>query len=310
MSCGSAADSGAGAASSRSSPSWVRAHRRHRRQRRRRHHDVLACWARRPACGCCGCSRSRSSCSRSSRRWPPAWASSPARASRTSSATGSASAGRLSRCSSCWSPTSPTRSPSSPGAAAALEIFGVSALSHGAGRRGRRSGRWSCSPATAPWSASSSRSRSSSSTYIVVGHPGAPRLGSGRAGRSSPLRWTSRRAVLLLMVALVGTTITPYMQFYLQSAVAEKGIDEEELGLEQADAIVGSVWTNVIAVFIVVATAADALRRSAAGSTTAADAAKALAAGGRRALRPRCSRWGCSGRRCSPPRSCRSAPPS
>jgi Mn2+/Fe2+ NRAMP family transporter len=45
--------------------------------------------------------------------------------------------------------------------------------------------------------------------------------------------------VLLLMVAVVGTTITPYMQFYLQSAVAEKGIDEEELRLEQADAIGG-----------------------------------------------------------------------
>ena len=49
------------------------------------------------------------------------------------------------------------------------------------------------------------------------------------------------------MVAVVGTTITPYMQFYLQSAVAEKGIDEEELRLEQADAIGGAIWTNVIA---------------------------------------------------------------
>ena len=46
------------------------------------------------------------------------------------------------------------------------------------------------------------------------------------------------------------------MQFYLQCAVAEKGIGEEELRLEQADAVVGSIWTNVIAVFIVVATAA------------------------------------------------------
>jgi NRAMP (natural resistance-associated macrophage protein)-like metal ion transporter len=62
-------------------------------------------------------------------------------------------------------------------------------------------------------------------------------------------------SILLLMVALVGTTITPYMQFYLQSAVAEKGIDEEELRLEQADAIGGAIWTNVVAVFIVVATA-------------------------------------------------------
>lgn len=82
-------------------------------------------------------------------------------------------------------------------------------------------------------------------------------------------------ALLLLMVAVVGTTVTPYMQFYLQSAVAEKGIDEEELGLEQADAVVGSIWTNVVAVFIVVATATTLY---ATGTTiaSAADAAAAL----------------------------------
>jgi NRAMP (natural resistance-associated macrophage protein)-like metal ion transporter len=80
---------------------------------------------------------------------------------------------------------------------------------------------------------------------------------------------------LLLMVALVGTTITPYMQFYLQSAVAEKGIDEEELGLERADAIGGAIWTNVIAVFIVVATAST-LFVAGIHIETAADAAQAL----------------------------------
>jgi NRAMP (natural resistance-associated macrophage protein)-like metal ion transporter len=81
---------------------------------------------------------------------------------------------------------------------------------------------------------------------------------------------------LLLMVALVGTTITPYMQFYLQSAVAEKGIDEEELGLERADAVGGAIWTNVIAVFIVVATATTI---HAVGGTvqSAEDAARGLA---------------------------------
>jgi len=63
-------------------------------------------------------------------------------------------------------------------------------------------------------------------------------------------------SMLLLTVALVGTTITPYMQFYLQSAVAEKGIAEEELRLERADAIGGAIWTITIAVFVVVAVAA------------------------------------------------------
>jgi NRAMP (natural resistance-associated macrophage protein)-like metal ion transporter len=81
---------------------------------------------------------------------------------------------------------------------------------------------------------------------------------------------------LLLLVAVVGTTITPYMQFYLQSAVAEKGIGEEELPLERADAVVGSIWTNVIAIFIVVATAAAVGFAGGGVINSAADAARAL----------------------------------
>jgi NRAMP (natural resistance-associated macrophage protein)-like metal ion transporter len=81
---------------------------------------------------------------------------------------------------------------------------------------------------------------------------------------------------ILLMVAVVGTTITPYMQFYLQSAVAEKGIGEEELRMEQADAVLGSVWTNLIAVFIVVAAAAAVAAGAGSTIASAADAAKAL----------------------------------
>lgn len=82
--------------------------------------------------------------------------------------------------------------------------------------------------------------------------------------------------ILLLMVAMVGTTITPYMQFYLQSAVAEKGIGEEELRLEQADAVGGAIWTNVIAIFIVVAVATT-IHASGLRIETAEDAALALA---------------------------------
>ncbi|MFN2484225.1 MAG: NRAMP family divalent metal transporter [Candidatus Limnocylindria bacterium] len=61
--------------------------------------------------------------------------------------------------------------------------------------------------------------------------------------------------LLLLMVAVVGTTVTPYMFFYLQSSVADKGIGPEELRLTQTDAIFGSVLTNAIAVFIVIVAA-------------------------------------------------------
>lgn len=113
-------------------------------------------------------------------------------------------------------------------------------------------------------------------TYIasaILAHPDWAAVGQALvAPRLDP-----SPGILLLMVAVVGTTITPYMQFYLQSAVAEKGIDEEELKLEQLDAIGGAVWTNVIAIFIVVATAATIY--ATAGSTTissASDAARAL----------------------------------
>ncbi len=82
-------------------------------------------------------------------------------------------------------------------------------------------------------------------------------------------------SVLLLAVALVGTTITPFMQFYLQSAVAEKEIDVEELRLEQADSVVGAVWTNTIALFIVIAVAST-LFVAGISVTTAEDAARAL----------------------------------
>ena len=95
----------------------------------------------------------------------------------------------------------------------------------------------------------------------------------GRALVSPSLDLTP--AQLLLVVAVIGTTITPYMQFYLTSAVAEKGIDVDELKLEQADAVGGSIWTNVIAVFIVVA-AASTIALAGGTISSAADAAKAL----------------------------------
>jgi Mn2+/Fe2+ NRAMP family transporter len=110
--------------------------------------------------------------------------------------------------------------------------------------------------------------------YIVSAVLSDPDWGTvGRALVSPSLALTPTE--LLLVVAVIGTTITPYMQFYLTSAVAEKGIAVDELGLEQADAIGGSVWTNVIAIFIVVA-AASTIGVTTGTITSAADAAKAL----------------------------------
>lgn len=60
----------------------------------------------------------------------------------------------------------------------------------------------------------------------------------------------------LLAIGLVGTTVTPWMQFYLQGAVADKGIPNDHLAYSRADVYVGSVVTDLIAFFIIVATAA------------------------------------------------------
>ncbi|HEV3231095.1 MAG TPA: Nramp family divalent metal transporter [Candidatus Dormibacteraeota bacterium] len=81
---------------------------------------------------------------------------------------------------------------------------------------------------------------------------------------------------LLLSVALVGTTITPWMQFYLQSSVVDKGLRAEEIQYERADVFIGSVITDVIAFFIIVATAATLHATGHTNINDARDAAQGL----------------------------------
>ena len=61
---------------------------------------------------------------------------------------------------------------------------------------------------------------------------------------------------LTTLVALVGTTITPYMLFYLQSSISDKGVRVADYAAERTDVVLGSLLTTVIAVFIIVSTAA------------------------------------------------------
>jgi Mn2+/Fe2+ NRAMP family transporter len=81
---------------------------------------------------------------------------------------------------------------------------------------------------------------------------------------------------LVLLIATIGTTITPYMQLYLQSAVVERGVRTEELGREEKEAVSGSVFACVISAFIVVATGATLYTHGIHQIGTAADAARAL----------------------------------
>jgi len=63
----------------------------------------------------------------------------------------------------------------------------------------------------------------------------------------------SNAAWILMIIGLVGTTIAPWMQFYLQSSIVEKGIGPEEYRISRWDVIVGCVIATVVAFFIVVA---------------------------------------------------------
>jgi len=59
-----------------------------------------------------------------------------------------------------------------------------------------------------------------------------------------------------MVVALIGTTIAPWMQFYLQATIVEKGIGAKEYGAARFDVVLGCLITDIVAWFIVVACAA------------------------------------------------------
>jgi NRAMP (natural resistance-associated macrophage protein)-like metal ion transporter len=60
---------------------------------------------------------------------------------------------------------------------------------------------------------------------------------------------------IYMLIGMVGTTIAPWMQFYLQSAVVEKGITAKEYAASRLEVIVGCIMTDVVAFFIIVACA-------------------------------------------------------
>jgi len=68
--------------------------------------------------------------------------------------------------------------------------------------------------------------------------------------------FTPTKAYLLMAIGVIGTTISPWMQFYIQAAVVEKGVDEQSYGYSRADVVVGCLVTDIIAYFIIIASAA------------------------------------------------------
>lgn len=80
---------------------------------------------------------------------------------------------------------------------------------------------------------------------------------------------------LHLLIALIGTTISPYMQIYVQSSVVEKGVTPADYRYTRFDVIIGTVFAGIVAAFIIIATAATLFPQGI-GVDTAADAARAL----------------------------------
>jgi Mn2+/Fe2+ NRAMP family transporter len=84
------------------------------------------------------------------------------------------------------------------------------------------------------------------------------------------------QAYLYGIIAVVGTTIAPWMQFYLQSSIVEKGVTRRAYKASQIDVVTGCIFTDVVAWFIIVACAATLYVHGYRDINTGADAAAAL----------------------------------
>ncbi|HZR64712.1 MAG TPA: Nramp family divalent metal transporter [Terriglobales bacterium] len=87
---------------------------------------------------------------------------------------------------------------------------------------------------------------------------------------------TRNSEYLVMVIGLIGTTITPWMQFYLQASIVEKGIGKKQYSLSRWDVILGCIITDVVAFFIVLACAATLYSSGIHNINDAADAAAAL----------------------------------
>src|SRR6516164_3334859 len=85
-----------------------------------------------------------------------------------------------------------------------------------------------------------------------------------------------QQGYIYMVIGLVGTTIAPWMQFYLQASIVEKGITRRQYKASQIDVITGCIFTDVVAWFIIVACAATLWVHGYRNVQEAKDAAQAL----------------------------------
>jgi Mn2+/Fe2+ NRAMP family transporter len=81
---------------------------------------------------------------------------------------------------------------------------------------------------------------------------------------------------IFLLVGLLGTTLTPYIQVFQQSSMVERGASRKRYGQEKLDAYFGSIFSNLMSISMIIATAATLYIAGQTNIESAADAAKAL----------------------------------
>src|SRR5256712_5876501 len=115
-------------------------------------------------------------------------------------------------------------------------------------------------------------------TYIFAGVLAKPAWLDAITATVTPphLAAFKQHSYLYLVIGLVGTTIAPWMQFYLQASVVEKGVTRRQYKASQLDVVVGCIFTDVVAWFIIVACAATLYVHGHHDIRYAADAAQAL----------------------------------
>lgn len=115
-------------------------------------------------------------------------------------------------------------------------------------------------------------------SYIVAGILSRPKWDEALFRTVTPPAHSlfSDSTYLYLTVGIIGATIAPWMQFYLQSSIVEKGITERQYRAARIDVFVGSIFTDIVAAFIIMACAATLYVHGHHQINDAADAAEAL----------------------------------
>jgi NRAMP (natural resistance-associated macrophage protein)-like metal ion transporter len=90
------------------------------------------------------------------------------------------------------------------------------------------------------------------STYIISAFLAKPDWGDVLEKTVTPsIEWSA--SYLIMIISIIGTSITPWQQFYLQAGVVEKGLNEKDMWASKIDVIAGAIMMGVVAFFIIVA---------------------------------------------------------